>query len=178
MLYKHLVKYVTVGARSVSTQPYIQLKEAMKNSANSSFNRDDGGAKPKPQHGAPSIDNQGRGQGTFKKQLFSNPQQSAFRAYQVNDSFTPLKPPIQVVFEAIKSQPWPRRPEPKPHDPSRLGTKDYCSFHDRQGHRVAQCWFLQKYLEDLVQQGYLQEYILVPGASSETERQRETPSPN
>ena len=74
----------------------------MKNSANSSFNRGDDGAKPKPQHGDPSIDNQGRGQGAFKKRPFQNHQRSPFQAYRVDNNFTLLKLPIQDVFEAIK----------------------------------------------------------------------------
>jgi len=73
----------------------------MKNSANPSFNRDDDGTKLKPQHGDPSIDIQGRGQGAFKKQLFPHPQQSSLRAYRVDNSFTPLKLPIQDIFEVI-----------------------------------------------------------------------------
>jgi len=52
------------------------------------------------------------------------------RAYWVDDNFIPLKLPIQDVFEAIKGQPWVKHPKVKQNDPARLGTKDYCSFHD------------------------------------------------
>jgi len=85
------------------------LEEAIKNSANLSFNRSDDGTKPKPQHEDPSVNNQDRGQGAFKKRLFLNPQQSPFRTYRVDDNFTPLKLPIQDGFKAIKGQPWVRR---------------------------------------------------------------------
>jgi len=109
-------------------QPYIQLEEVMKYSANSSFNRGDYRAKPKLQHIDSSAENQGHGQGTFKKRPFSNPQQRLFRTYRVNNNFTLLKLPIQDVFEVIKGQLWMRRPKPKPHNPSYFRTKDYCSF--------------------------------------------------
>lgn len=60
-LYKHLVKYVSCWSEILyRAQPYIQLEEVMKNSANSSFNRDDDEAK-KPQLGDSSVNNQGRG---------------------------------------------------------------------------------------------------------------------
>ena len=94
----------------------------------------------------------------------------------MDTSFTPPKLPIQDVFEAIKGQPWVKHPEVKPHDATRLGAKDYYSFHDCKGHQTSQCWSLSKYLKDLVQEGYPWEYVLTPEASSETERQLETPS--
>ena len=108
----------------------------MKSSANPSFNHSDDGTKLKPQQGDPSVNNQGFGQGAFKKQLFLHPQQSPFRAYWVDDSFTLLKLPIHDVFEAIKGQSWVKRPEVKPHDPAHPGAKDYCSFHDSKGHQT------------------------------------------
>jgi len=61
-LYKHLVKYNVTRWSEVlyRAQPYIQLEEAMKSSANPSFNRGEDRTKLKPQHGGPSIDFQGR----------------------------------------------------------------------------------------------------------------------
>ena len=57
-LYKHLMKYTTCWSEVVYwAQPYIQLEEAMKISANQSFNRGDNRAKSKPQHKDPSVDN-------------------------------------------------------------------------------------------------------------------------
>jgi len=86
-------------------QPYIQLEEEMKSSANQSLNRGDDGERPKSHHRCSSVKNPGRGQGAFKKHLFPNPQQSPLRAYRVDNSFTLLKLPIQDVYEAIKGQP-------------------------------------------------------------------------
>ena len=98
------------------------------------------------------------------------------RAYQVSDSFIPLKLPIKDIFEAIKSQPWVRRQDAKTHDPFVPERKT--TVHSDKGHRTSQCRSLCKYLEDLVQEGYLREYILTPGTSSETERQQDTSPPN
>ena len=145
----------------------------MKSSTNPSFNCSDDEAKPKTQHKEPSANNSGCGQGAFKKRSFPHPQQSPLRAYRVDKSFTPLKLPIQDVFEAIKGQPWVKHPEAKQHDPARPEAKNYCSFHDSKRHQTSQCRSFRKYLED-IQQGNLQEYILTPGVSSETERQQET----
>jgi len=124
-------------------QPNIQLED-MKSSANPSFNRSDDGVKTKSQHEDPSVDNQGHGQGAFKKRPFLQPQQSTLRAYRVDDSFTLLKLPIQDIFEAIKGQPWVKHPEAKPHDPARPGAKDYYSFHDSKGHQTSQYRSLRK----------------------------------
>ena len=96
MMYKHLVKYnITSWSEALyGAQSYIQLEEAMKSFANSSFNCGDDGAKLKPQHGDPFVDNQGGRQGALKKRSFSNSQQSSFRAYRMDDNITPLKLPI------------------------------------------------------------------------------------
>jgi len=40
---------------------------------------------------------------------------------------------------------------------------DYCSLYDCKRHQTSQCWSLCKYLEDLVRQEYLREYVLIPG---------------
>jgi len=61
-------------------------------------------------------------------------QQNQPRAYQVSDNFTPLKLPIQDVFEAIPGQPWVCHLKAKTSDHVRLGAKDYSSFHDNKGH--------------------------------------------
>ena len=123
----------------------------MKNSANSSFNYSDDGTKLKPQHEGLYVDFQGRRRDNFKKQPFSHPQHNQPRAYQISNSFTPLKLSIQDVFEAVKGQIWVKRPEAKTHDLARRGAKDYCSFHNSQGHQTSQCRSLHKNLEDLVQ---------------------------
>ena len=109
----------------------------MKSSANQSFNRNDNGTKLKPWHGGPSVDVQGHAQGTFKKQPSLHPQQNKPRAYQISDSFAPLKLLIQDIFKAIQDQPWVSHLNVKMHDSVRLGAKDYCSFHDNKGHRTS-----------------------------------------
>jgi len=91
-------------------------------------------------------------------------------AYQVSNSFALPKLPIQDVFEAIKGQPWVRRLKAKTLDHVRPGVRDYCSFHDNKGHWTSKYQSLRKYFEDLVQQDYVREDILVSGVSSKIER--------
>ena len=42
-------------------------------------------------------------------------------------------------------------------DPLKAG---HCSFHDSRGHATLHCWALKKHIKDLVQRGYLDEFIL------------------
>jgi len=35
-----------------------------------------------------------------------------------------------------------------------------CSFHGSRGHATLHCWALKKHLEDLVQHGYLNDFVL------------------
>ena len=75
LLYKHRLKYKVTHWSEVwcRSQLYIQLEEAMKNSADLSFSRGDDGTEPKLQHGDPSVDIQGCEQDAFKKKPFPQP---------------------------------------------------------------------------------------------------------
>ena len=57
-LHKYLVKYnITYWSKVLyQVQPNVQMEEAMKSSANSSFNSGNDETKPKPSHREPSID--------------------------------------------------------------------------------------------------------------------------
>ena len=46
------------------------------------------------------------------------------------------------------------------------GAKEYCSYHDCKRHNTLHCWALWKYLEELIQQDLLKEYILTLEATS------------
>jgi len=48
-----------------------------------------------------------------------------------------------------------------------------CSFHDSRGHTTLHCWALKKHLEEVVQCGYLDEFIL---DSEEDPKVREAPA--
>ena len=69
--------------------------------------------------------------------------------------------PINEVFRVIKDQPLVARPKPIVNAPT-TGPRaaEYCSFHDGNGHRTVNCRHLQRYLEELVRQGHLKEFVL------------------
>jgi len=79
----------------------------------------------------------------------SRPSAGFTLSLRVDDSFTPLKLPIQDVFEAIKGQPWVKHPEAKQHDSACPGVKDYCSFHDSKRHLTSECQSLRSTLRIL-----------------------------
>jgi len=97
-----------------------------------------------------------------------NSSYNMFHAYGAEEFFTPLKLPIEEVFQAIKDEPWVKRPSPIQNDPSRLGSKEQCSFHDGMGHKINQCRSLWRYLESLIRQYYLKDFILNHRATSES----------
>ena len=71
-----------------------------------------------------------------------------------------LKLPIDQILHVIKYQPWVRLPKPSKHDLDLLEARGHCSFHGSWGHATLHCWALKRHLEDLVQRGYLEEFIL------------------
>ena len=46
------------------------------------------------------------------------------------------------------------------------GAEEYYSYHDGKRHKTIHCQSVQKYLEELIRQGLLKEYILTPEAAS------------
>ena len=77
-----------------------------------------------------------------------------------NDSaFTPLKLSIDQILHVIKHQPWVRLPNPNKRDPDPLEAGGHYSFHDIQGHITLNCLGLRRLIEDLVQRGYLDEFV-------------------
>jgi len=47
------------------------------------------------------------------------------------------------------------------------GSEEYYSYHDCKGHQTIHCWALRIYLEELIQQVFLKEYVLTPEAISQ-----------
>ena len=149
----------------------------MKGSANPSFHRSDDETKVKLPYGGPSVDFQGCRHGTFKKQPLLYPQQGQPRAYQISDNFTPLKLPIQDVFEAIKGQLLVKSLEANTHDPARPEARDYCSFHNKRDTELLNVGLSASTLKILSSKAIF-EYIFAPRASLEAERQPEIPCPS
>ena len=87
------------------------------------------------------------------------------RDYRSIKRFTPLKLPINKVFNTIEDQPWVRRPRPILHNPLLPGSEEYCSYYDCKRYQIVYYWALQRYMNELIQQGLLKEYILTPEAA-------------
>ena len=82
------------------------------------------------------------------------------------ERLTLLKLPIDEVYNTIKYQPWVRRPKPLLHNPSLFESEEYCSYDEGKGYQTIHCWALRKYLEELIKQGFLKEYVLTLKATS------------
>jgi len=82
------------------------------------------------------------------------------------EHFTPLKLPINELFNTFKDPPWVKRSKSIQHNPSLPGSEEYCSYHECKWHQTIHCWDLLRYLEELIQQGFLKEYVLTPEAIS------------
>ena len=78
------------------------------------------------------------------------------------ERLTPLKLPVNEIFNTIKDQPWVRPPKLIQHNFSLPESEEYCSHHDYKGYQTVHCWALRRYLEELVQHGFFKEYILTP----------------
>jgi len=86
----------------------------------------------------------------------------------------PFYIPIDQIFNAIKDQSWVRHPtRPLPPNQRGPGSGDYCAFHDGRGHLTMDCQTLRRYLRDLVNEGYLWEFVLNPKFSAEVRVQRQ-----
>jgi len=79
------------------------------------------------------------------------------------EEFTPFKILVDHIFKAIKDQEWVRRPRPLPPYPKGPGARKYYVFHNGMGQGTISCRYLQKKLQELVNRGYLKEFILDPG---------------
>ena len=104
-LYKHLLKHNDTWMSEVlyGAQPYIQFEEAMKSFANYSAKRGDDGEKSKLQYEAIiRVRKSNQGQPAYKKQAFSVLSSNPLRAFRT-EHFTPLRLPINEVFNAIKT---------------------------------------------------------------------------
>ena len=75
---------------------------------------------------------------------------------------------MNKVYSAIKDQKFIKCLRPLPSNPKGPGARKYCAFHDGMGHRTVNCRSLQRQLQELVNQGYLQEFVLNPEQPSET----------
>ncbi|KAL0313246.1 UNVERIFIED_CONTAM: hypothetical protein Sradi_5723900 [Sesamum radiatum] len=73
--------------------------------------------------------------------------------------YTPLKAPHAEILAVAERQGIVRRPLRMREDPKRMRSSKYCQFHKDRGHSTEDCFHLKDEIEQLIQQGYLEEYI-------------------
>ena len=170
---KHLVKLDITNMKDILSraQKYVQLEEATRGSTTRPPKQESEGEKTKPHSAPKKIQNWG--QHNFKKRdlnwvLPGTP----LRSTELDTDFTLFKTSIDRIFSAIQNQSWLRYP--KPLSPNSKGSGgDYSAFHNGMGQRTIDCRHLQKHLQELVNQGYLREFILNPEKPSEVKVQKE-----
>jgi len=57
---------------------------------------------------------------------------------------------------------------PLPPNPKGSGDGEYYAFHDEMGHNIIAYRFLRRQLQELINRGYLKEFILNPRKPSKT----------
>ena len=109
----------------------------MKTSSNHSAKRgDDGGKSKSPHEASAHVQDQNREQSAYKIQALSIFSPSLLQAYKMIEQFTPLRLPINEVFNTVKDQPWVKRLRPIQYDPSLPGIEEYCSYYDNKRHKI------------------------------------------
>ena len=72
---------------------------------------------------------------------------------------TIFKEPIYKLLSKIKMQPFFRWPQPMKGDPSFQDQNKFCAYHKQNGHRTEGCKAFKAYLESLVKDGHLRDYV-------------------
>ncbi|GFZ15618.1 hypothetical protein Acr_25g0000270 [Actinidia rufa] len=98
----------------------------------------------------------GRGEAPVKRRKDrSNPYET--RAKQgINVVF---KEPIYKLLARIRDKPYFKKPEPMGGDPKRQNQRWRCSYHGEKGHKTENCRALKAFLEQLVHDGHLKEFV-------------------
>jgi hypothetical protein len=131
---------------------YIHLEEARSSA-------DQGKAPEKKSDSNTSVKNSGNGNNFRKPFQFNNQ-----KTFPANALEAPIfNTPINEIFSTFEDQPWVQRPPPLPRSERNLSSKDFCSYHQGTGHKTVDCKALQRYLQKLLDQGYLKQYALAPG---------------
>ena len=136
-LYKYILTHNVTRMSEVLSraQPYIQLQETMRTSANHFAKRGDDRRKLKyPHETAAHTQDRNSGQPANKKQALLILLPSSLRAYKpVSNSLRSGSP--STVFNTINDQSWIWRPRPIQYDLSLPKTEEYCSYRDSKGRR-------------------------------------------
>jgi len=161
--YKHLVKQEVTKMRYIHTraQKYIQIEDATRSSANCSPKQ---GVKwrNRRQHVPPKKTP------SWVVGRIDKPAQYLIKVQGDKANFNLFKVSVDQVYSAIKDQEFIRRPRPLLFNPKGPGARKYCAFHDGMDHHTVNCRSLQRQPQELVNRGYLQEFVLNPGQASES----------
>ena len=165
LLYKHLLKHdITRMSEILSqTQPYIQLEEVMKSSANQTLKCGKNDEQSKSRETSTNASHSNQGHPGYKRQALLVLSLNPCKTFKREKHFTPLRLPIDEVFNVIKDQSWVRRPKSIQYDLALPITKEYYSYHYSKAHQTIHCRNLRKYLKELVCQDFLKESVLTPG---------------
>ena len=97
-----------------------------------------------------------RNEGPFKKRKESPIEYESRVRQGVNVVF---KEPIYKILARIRDKPYFRKPEPMEGDPKRRNQRWKCSNHDEKGYKIENCRALKAFLDQLVWEGHLKEFI-------------------
>ncbi|GFZ01602.1 hypothetical protein Acr_15g0002110 [Actinidia rufa] len=94
-----------------------------------------------------------QGEGPFKKQKEISVDYESQVRQGINVVFKEL---IYKFLARIRDKPYFRKPEPIGGDPQRSWK---CSYHDEKGHKMENCRALKVFLDQLVREGHLKEFV-------------------
>ncbi|KAL0394567.1 UNVERIFIED_CONTAM: hypothetical protein Slati_4422900 [Sesamum latifolium] len=98
-------------------------------------------------------------EGGYSKRHVSDNNQKEQRHMPSPDvtQYIPLKAPRAEILAVAERQGIVRRPLRMREDPKRMRSSKYCQFHKDRGHSTEDCFHLKDEIEQLIQQGYLEE---------------------
>ena len=70
-----------------------------------------------------------------------------------------FKEPIQKFLAKIRDKPYFKKTEPMGGDPKKHNQRWRCSFHEERGHKTNSCRALKVFLDQLVRDRHLKEYV-------------------
>ena len=70
-----------------------------------------------------------------------------------------FKEPIYKLLARIRDKPYFRKPELMGGDPKKCNQHWKCSYHSEKGHKIENCRALKVFLDQLVRDGHLKEFV-------------------
>ena len=93
-----------------------------------------------------------------------------------NDPYVnPFKHPLRKVYSLRKNEPYVSRPKPLKESEATRNSRDFCEYHLQRGHTTDRCFHLRRLLGQLLEMGYLREYLNEQERRTERRRSRTPP---